>query len=166
MIGPVDADFMHALFAEDELGAVIRAHIMIEAQVNDIVDSLAFDPKALPRLRFEQNVRLMVALGASHELLEPLIELGRIRNAFSHRIDTNLTIGMIDKWLLTFSDDDRAMMDRAIEKTCVDLKKPVASLGEHNAKSKFILAAVCLRQILRQMQAELDARKSASVRNQ
>jgi hypothetical protein len=63
-IGPVDDEFMRALFAEDELGAVIRAHILIEAQVNGIIENLVVDPESLSRLRFEQRVLLFIALVA------------------------------------------------------------------------------------------------------
>jgi hypothetical protein len=70
-IGPVDDEFMRALFAEDELGAVIRAHILIEAQVNGIIEGLVFDPTNLPNLRFEQRARLLVALGTQRSFRRP-----------------------------------------------------------------------------------------------
>ena len=161
-IGPVEDEFTRVLFAEDELGAVIRAHIMIEAQMNEIVEGLVFDPRNLPNLRFEQRVPLLIALGAAEDLLGPLSELGRIRNAFGHRIDTKLTEAMVDKWFNSFSEGDRAMMERANEKTRTDLGQPPAKLAQHDAKSKFILIAVGLRQILRQMQADLRARRKAT----
>jgi hypothetical protein len=161
-IGPVEDEFIRVLFAEDELGAVVRAHIMIEAQVNEIIEGLVFDSRNLPSLRFEQRARLMVALGASEDLLGPLTELGRIRNAFGHRLDSKITVAMVDKWFNSFSESDRAMMERANEKTRTDLGQPPAKLVEHEPKSRFILIAVGLRQILRQMQADLHARKTAT----
>lgn len=161
-IGPVDDEFMRVLFAEDQLGAVVRAHIMIEAQVNEIIEELVVDPRNLPNLRFEQRARLMVALGASEVLLEPLIELGRIRNAFGHRLDMTITEAMVDKWAKSFSEGDRAMMERANSKTRIDLGQPSATMKEHDPKSRFILIAVFLRQVLRQMQNELSARKAAT----
>lgn len=159
-INSVDDEFLRVLFAQDDLGAVIRAHILIEAQVNGIVEKLLVDPDKLPRLRFEQTVRLMIALGASEELSEPLIELGRIRNAFGHRIDTHLTMTMINKWVSSFSTNDRAMMDSAIAKTCIDSGQPTVKLDEQNPKSMFILISVFLRQVLRQMQNELNTKQS------
>jgi|GEM_PF-2270993 len=69
---------------------------------------------------------------------------------------------MVDKWFKSFSESDRAMMERANEKTRTDLGQPSAKLAEHDPKSKFILIAVGLRQILRQMQADLHARKTAT----
>lgn len=161
-IGPVDGEFMRVLFAEDELGAVIRAHILIEAQVAGIIEGLVFDPESLPNLRFEQRVRLLVALGVSRGLLAPLIELGRIRNAFGHRVDTKLTDGMIATLSSSFSESDRAMMERAIDKTCADLNQPSAKLSEHSPKSKFILIAVFLRQVLGKLQVELDAKRATT----
>lgn len=158
-INSVDDEFLRVLFAQDELGAVIRAHILIEAQVNGIIEKLLLDPDKLPRLRFEQTVRLMISLGASEELSEPLIELGRIRNAFSHRIDTHLTMAMINKWASSFSKSDRAMMDTAIAKTCIDSGQPTVKLDAHDPKSMFILISVFLRQVLRQIQRELNAKQ-------
>lgn len=161
-IGPIDDEFIRALFAEDQLGVVVRAQIMIEAQVNGIIDDLVVDPRSLPNLRFEQSARLMVALGASEDLLGPLVELGRIRNAFGHRLDMKITEAMVDKWSKSFSESDRATMERANEKTRNDLRQPSAKIEEHDPKSRFILVAVFLRQVLRQMQAELNARKTAT----
>lgn len=91
-IGPVEDEFMRALFAEEELGAVIRALILIEAQVNGIIESLVVDPESLPRLRFGQRVLLLIALAASKELSAPLLELGNIRNAFGDRVDTRTSV--------------------------------------------------------------------------
>jgi hypothetical protein len=91
-IGPVGDEFMRALFAEDELGAVIRAHTLSEAQVNGIIESLVVDPESLRRLRFEQRVLLLIALAASKELSAPLLELGNLRNAFGRRVDTRTSV--------------------------------------------------------------------------
>lgn len=100
----------------------------------------------------------MIALGISEELSAPLIELGRIRSDFPHRVDTSLTAERVHTWLNSFSASDRAMIEKATEKTCRDLGQPVVKTAEHNPKSMFILISVFMRQVLRQIQVELDAR--------
>jgi hypothetical protein len=152
-IGLLDDGFLRAIVDEDELGAVVRAHIFIEAQVNALIDGLVVEPDKLPRLHFEQRVRLMIALGVSEELSKPLLELAQIRNAFSHRLDTHLNEGIVDKWLACFSQSHRSLIDQVIQRTSADMGLPPL-------KIKFGVIAVTLRQALKQAQAELDARRS------
>ena len=58
-------DFMEVLNGEDELGAVIRAHIHIEALLLELLRLLVKDEGALRKLNleFSQSVDLAIALG-------------------------------------------------------------------------------------------------------
>ena len=44
---PSEAAFVCALFGEDELGVVVRAHIHIEAKLRELLELVVADPKYL-----------------------------------------------------------------------------------------------------------------------
>jgi hypothetical protein len=90
-IPKVDERFSKHLLFEDELGAVVRAHIHIEASLREFVDVKMKSPSPLPRLTYEARLRLAVALGFNEKHFESLKFLGDIRNAFSHNLETKLT---------------------------------------------------------------------------
>jgi hypothetical protein len=83
--------FVDHLFAEDELGLVVRAHIYIEASLNDFIAVRVVKPEELPRLHYESRLRLAVALGLNKELFQSLKLLGDIRNSFSHNVSATLS---------------------------------------------------------------------------
>lgn len=87
----IDKDFSKHLLSEDELGAVIRAHIHVEASVRDFVDIFLMRPSHLPRLRYEDRLRLAVALGLREDFLPSLKYLGDIRNLFGHNLAAQIT---------------------------------------------------------------------------
>jgi hypothetical protein len=113
----LDQRFVEALYADDPLGAVVRAHIHIEARLAQAIESTFPKPNELPILRFEQRVRLAVALGLDEHLRAPLLELGRIRNAFSHKLDVQLDEQMVHRFFHSFSSDERQIIIRAYERT-------------------------------------------------
>jgi hypothetical protein len=87
----IDKRFSKHLISEDELGAVVRAHIHIEAILRTFVEMKVKSPPHLPRLTYEARLRLAIALGFDEQYLESLKFLGDIRNAFSHNLEAKLT---------------------------------------------------------------------------
>jgi hypothetical protein len=51
-------DLITILKSEDDLGVIVRSHIQIEAQLNQLIEKLLPFPDSLPHLRFEQKIRL------------------------------------------------------------------------------------------------------------
>jgi len=90
---PSEDAFVAALFGEDDLGVVVRGHIHVEAKLIELIDLMVADPKYLARmdLDFSQRVNLAVALGLNPEHARSLLTLGTLRNAFAHRLDTQLS---------------------------------------------------------------------------
>ena len=87
----IDEKFFSHLQAEDELGAVVRAHIHIEASIIEFLDARVPFPDELPRLQYEARLKLSMALGLKCEYFQSLKLLGDIRNSFGHNINTVLT---------------------------------------------------------------------------
>jgi hypothetical protein len=81
------------LAAEDDLGAVVRAHIHIEHELQGFIFFAAPHPDQLTRfdqMEFSEKVRLALVLGLNSELKPALNAAGNLRNKFSHRLDMKL----------------------------------------------------------------------------
>jgi hypothetical protein len=170
---PVSDPLLQALFGEDELGVVIRAHIHIEARLNEVLDLLVPYPDQLPRLRYEQRARLACALGLKEDIFPPLKALGDIRNRFGHKLDTSLTAAMVDELYDAFSPDERDVLLRGYEMTNKQLRAAPPSgsvLDAHRnmphdfsalgARDKFIMIVVTLDKMLLVARKELEVRRS------
>lgn len=158
-----DDAFLDALMGEDVLGAVVRAHIHIEARLSELLVTLTPFPEHLPKnLRFEQKARLAVALGLVDGALVPLIQLGNIRNAFAHRIDADLTENMVNDLYLAFAEEDRAVLANAYENTHAELRtENPAPYAKLDPRGKFITLAVAMDKFL--IGAQTEAAASAAI---
>jgi hypothetical protein len=155
-----DDAFFDAIRGEDQLGAVVRAHIHIEARLNQVVEALTPHPDELPSLRYEQRAKLAVALGLDGRILNPLLELGRIRNAFAHRLDVKLTDSMVAKLFEAFHKEDRWIIVDAYQRTWAHLgQRGMPPYEKTDARHKFITMAVAMDKFL--LMAEREARVQA-----
>ena len=91
----VDQRFYDDLEVEDTLGLVVKAHIHLEEEINNLLNLFLPCPKALADMETElensQKVHLAAALGLDKDLVAPLKSLGRLRNDFAHDLKTELT---------------------------------------------------------------------------
>lgn len=137
--------FIKDLTHEDELGAVVRAHLHIEASLNKILEEITEKPDLLPRLRFEQKIKLAAALGLREDLILPLKILGDIRNKFSHRLDAKLTKEMMKDANEAFAWANENHRVRAQ----VSSGKKLSRLDEfEKPKDMFMLLAVTIKDYL------------------
>lgn len=96
----IDDVFYLALYAEDELGVVIRAQIHIESSVNDFIEKKISNLKTIRQLRFSQRVELACELGLGADIKQPLKKLGDLRNDFAHKLDTKLSTQKIESFII------------------------------------------------------------------
>jgi hypothetical protein len=154
-----DDVFFASLRGEDQLGAVVRAHIHIEARLNQLLEALTPHPKHLPNLRDEQRLRLAVALGLNENILAPLKILGDIRNTFGHRLDVTLTSEMVDRLFNAFTPEDQKIILKAFADTHSQLGADGTSTMERaDVRVQFIMVAVALDKYL--ILAEREARNA------
>jgi hypothetical protein len=150
-----DNKFIVALRGEDELGVVVRAHIHIEAGVNALLDVAVPHPPLLPRLRYEQRLRLACALGLAERCFKPLKILGDIRNQFGHKLDTKLTDGMVTELYEALSEQDRAGFMLGVKAAAPFMNlKTTDEFPGLPPKVRFILLAVGLDKLLAQARLE------------
>lgn len=158
----IDPAFLEALFGEDELGVVVRAHIHIEASLNQFIDVVTPFPKLLPRLRYEQKVNLACAMGLVEESGPPLKKLGDIRNAFGHRVDTRLTAEMTRDLFESFSKSDRQIIIESHRKTIAEgYPELPADLTQLRPKDQFIIIATALKRMLEQVKEDAEKATAA-----
>ncbi len=164
MAGEIDPAFLKALFGEDELGVVVRAHIHIEAGLRQFIDVVTPFPKLLPNLRYEQRVCLACALGLAKEYGPPLRKLGNIRNKFGHHVDTRLTADMVRVLFDTFSPEDRQIIVESHARTRAQVQPDAdapAEFTQLSPKSQFILIATALKRMLEQEKDDAEKQKAA-----
>ncbi len=114
----IDEAFLTALQNEDALGAVIRAHLHIEAGLNEFLDASVHAPDQLPsQLSYYNKVKLACALGLGKEHAPPLHELGKLRNKFAHELHFEFTQSVVDRLVGCLSADDRRAVEAAYSAT-------------------------------------------------
>lgn len=154
-------EFIDALFGEDDLGVVVRAHIHIESAVNALLDILIPIPSELPRLRYEQKLKLCCAMGMDKTLFPPLKELGDLRNSFGHNICTKLTNGACAKLLERVSKDDLESIAKSYRVTRENKNELPESFDELDPKSQLIGFVIWLNATLELMQDDACHRNDA-----
>lgn len=152
-----DQEFFDALRGEDELGAVIRAHIHIEARLQQVLEALTPVPEQLPKLRYEQRVKMAAALGLNENAVRPLKKLGEIRNQFGHRLDVTLTAGMVNDLFESLAEEDKAVIRAGYESTKHQLGLDWPEYDDTQPRHKFVTIAVALDKYL--IVAENEARQ-------
>lgn len=145
-----DDAFFEALRGEDPLGVVVRTHIQVEARVNQVLAALTHHPSHLPRnLRYEQQVRLAVALGLKEEILQPLLVLGYIRNEFAHRLDVTLSDDMVKRLWESFSEEIQRLILEVYENIYTALgEKGMPEYNKSDVRIRFLTMAIAIDKYL------------------
>ncbi|MDO6785463.1 hypothetical protein Q4583_15185 [Neptunomonas phycophila] len=80
---------------EDDLGVVIRSHIIIEQYLNEIIESVLLHPEKYRKeinLDYHVKVKFVIALGLDKRFESILNVLGTLRNDFAHNIRSEISI--------------------------------------------------------------------------
>ena len=159
----IDEEFSRHLTAEDELGVIIRAHIHVEASLNEIVVALVPFPDDLPRLNYEPKLKLACALGLKQDRFQPLKRLGDLRNSFGHRLDATLSDSKVNELYGALCTEDKDLIAAAYKMTNDqrgDSNPP--AFDTLPAKDRFVLIAVMLKAFLVAAAHEAREKKSRS----
>jgi hypothetical protein len=83
---------MAAVVDQDTLGAVLKGHIHIEHELEEVLTFAASAPVHLKisSMEFSEKVQLALVLGLNDKLKSPLNALGKLRNKFAHTLDFTL----------------------------------------------------------------------------
>lgn len=151
--------FLAALNAEDDLGAVVRAHIHIESALNDLISLFFVEPKHIDmlKLEFHEKVTLAQACGLRSQFAPPLNALGTLRNNFAHKLDAELGKSEVDSLYKSFDGEDKQVIQTSYQRTKKQFKtKGPKSATDLEPKILFTLIAISMREILFKAQSELS----------
>ncbi|CAH1561131.1 conserved hypothetical protein [Vibrio jasicida] len=99
-------EFLDALYKEDDVGCVIYTHIHVENLIISYVTTLLKQPEHLKSMRLDylQKVHLALSLGLPDYFKAPLLNLGKIRNNFAHRLDQGIDSNLVNNFFKSFSN--------------------------------------------------------------
>jgi hypothetical protein len=146
-----DPEFERMLRGDDELGAVLCAHIYLECQLIELLRAYVRDDKYLERLGldYSQRVHLAIAMGLKVQYAPVLLAYGTLRNAFAHRPGTKLDATRMKNLYEALSPTDKEVVQRAYKRTHAQLSSashiPFAKL---DPREKFILISMALSMVL------------------
>jgi hypothetical protein len=147
-LDPSQEAFFDALYGQDELGIVVRAHIYIEAKLLELLEVLVTNSRHLQRmnLEFEQRVHLAVALGLSEEHAPALLSLGKLRNDFAHQLDTQLSEQHANNLYEALSPSDKTTLQLIYKRMKSHMRTPSPPLFKRlEPRQRFILISLALR---------------------
>jgi hypothetical protein len=146
----MDAAFLAALQSEDDMGAVIRAHLHIEAALNEFLAASLLAPDELPNnMTYAHKLKFACALGLPKEHAPPLNAFGSLRNRFAHQLDFALTKTEVDQLIGCLSKGDRAAVEVAYRATNQEvLGAGGAALGSLPPRMQFAMVAITLKGML------------------
>jgi hypothetical protein len=141
------SNLYEALQGEDDLGVVVRSHIIIEQRLNSFVEALLVSSEHFSKMKldFHQTVKLAVALGLNKRFESPLNSLGSLRNGFAHSIRPEISKQDANNLYQSFSAEDKQILHRSVKRT--QWQNPDNQLSDYRSstpKEQFSLNAVVL----------------------
>ena len=156
-------EFAKLLTAEDELGSVIRAHLVLEFHMDRLIELAAPNAAAVAamELDFFGRVQLLSVLGFKPSLTKPLANIGSLRNSFAHRLNFKLSTDRMQTLYNCFDGEGKQIVQNAYDAT---RKQRLASkhpkkMWALEPKDQFSLLAAAMRVILQlALQQQTDGR--------
>lgn len=121
------------LRAEDDLGKIVRAHIHIEHELQELIFFAAPKPahlKAFDKMEFSEKVQLALVLGLNAELKPALNAMGNLRNKFSHRLDMKIGEQEVTNLIATFTSSAKEQFQALLRIALSELSSAPALKGE------------------------------------
>jgi hypothetical protein len=134
------------LLNDDELGAVVRAHILIEQYIDHYLSLAVSNNDYLNKMNidFSNKTKLAVAMGLDEEIYKPINAITNIRNKFAHRDDFKLDNSDIKNFYDSFTGEDRNGIQEIIAK---NPDRPSGLADKYSllsVKEKFVLMVTFL----------------------
>lgn len=148
---PTEDEFYRILLQEDELGRVLRTHLIIEHELNKLIALSVVDPLPLDRINmdYEDKVHLAVAIGLNSEWAPSLLNIGKIRNKFAHNLKTNLDDNIVKALYSTLPSLGKEAVQGAYKKNKEQSERwRNIAFGDLKPADKFVLLAVNFRGML------------------
>ncbi|EGR1837331.1 hypothetical protein D3Z74_19605, partial [Vibrio cholerae] len=101
---------------EDDLGVVIRAHIIIESVIEDFIISKVSDERSFQKMKltFEQKKYLAIALGFDSRFEQSLKNLTTLRNRFAHNFRGDINQSDVNNFYKSLDEIDKRIINEQL----------------------------------------------------
>jgi hypothetical protein len=98
--------FLETLRNDDELGLIIRAHILIENQIEGFLNNSLPPPNEIRNFNYNSKVKVALACGLKQIFKKQLKAVGDLHNSFAHQ--SNRRLSEVDSENLLASLDQKS----------------------------------------------------------
>ena len=133
---------MEVLEGEDDLGIVVRSHIIVEQYLNTLIESFVVSVKHFKKIKldFHATVKLAIALGLNPRFEKPLNALGTLRNDFAHNLRPEISNQDANNLYQTLDGEDKQILQQCLGKTRKKLpEQDIAQYQSLSPKTKYIV---------------------------
>ncbi len=101
-----------ALLSEDDIGKVVRVHINVESVVRKFIEISVKHPAHIKPMELDYfgAVHLALATGLTEDLKKPLLQIGKLRNRFAHKLNQSLDKDSMNNLYDSFSANRKSEM--------------------------------------------------------
>ncbi|TYK64530.1 hypothetical protein [Colwellia echini] len=126
--------------SEDDLGVVIRTHIVIENYLRDLIKNFLVDEKYFEatKLEYFQVVQMALAFGLQPRFESSLNALGKLRNKFAHELRDELSRCDVTNFYETLDSNEKQMLQESTLAVHKELGLKVKSHKKLEARQQFI----------------------------
>lgn len=150
---------------EDEMGAVVRAHIRIERIVFQLVEMQLAVPANIKRMNLDYGgyVNLALALGLDEQYGPSLRAMGSLRNKFAHQIGSSLDMSTVNSLYGSLRPEDKQQVQASFAHIRKENEQVqvIKKYSELSPKDQFQLIAVVLWTSMRAVVLKLEAAQNA-----
>ncbi|HCG6534496.1 TPA: hypothetical protein NJ249_004121 [Vibrio parahaemolyticus] len=138
-----EMEFQENLRSEDDLGVVIRSHIMIEQLVHKYIDSSMKDPDMFRKIHmdYKDKITLAISLGLDKNLEKTLKCIGTIRNGFAHTLRPEISKQDVNNLYQALSTKEKDTLLRSYDEKLKDDITGSPSFKSLPPRDRYILHA-------------------------
>ncbi|NOH26342.1 hypothetical protein [Vibrio europaeus] len=143
----MNEDLQIALNSEDDLGKVIRSHVVIENYLNQLVESRMVDPESFRKMNLEYSklVLLAISLGLNPRFLNILNVIGTLRNDFAHNIRPEIKKQDANNLYQSLNSEDKKIVQKCLKSTSKKLpEEKISDFRSLEPSDKFVLCVVAI----------------------
>ncbi|WP_299074224.1 hypothetical protein [uncultured Paraglaciecola sp.] len=120
--------FLKVFEGEDDVGVVIRSHIIIEQQLNILLSKLVVSEKHLLQMRlgYSETVKLAISLGLNSKFDIPLTTLGTLRNKFAHELRPSISKADVNNLYNSLEGAEKATLNSLVKEVGLEMEAPIA----------------------------------------
>jgi len=141
------SNLIEVLQGEDDLGVVVRSHIVVEQYLNTLIESEMVSTEHYQKIKldYHDTVKLAVALGLNPRFEKALNALGTLRNDFAHNLRPKISAQDSKNLYQTLNSDDKQVLQKCL--TSTRKKLPEEGISQYQAlepKDKYILNVIVI----------------------